>query len=196
TLPTTGTYVIQVQASNLISTGSYSLGRECLLPTNPVDATLACGGLISRSIDGPAQVSQQTFTAQLNYKVTLTLPPSGLTKFVTSTSAVVSPTTAIYVLSLHDALPILTLPTTGTYVIQVQASNLISTGSYSLGRECLLPTSPVDATLACGGLISRSIDGPAQVDQITFSGQINDHVTRSEERRVGKDGTTATATVF
>src|SRR2546427_6778960 len=39
------------------------------------------------------------------------------------------------------------------------------------GRECLLPTSPVDAVLACGGLVSRSIDGPAQVDQITFSGQ-------------------------
>src|SRR5690606_4936578 len=36
-LPETGTYIIQVQAESLFHTGSYSIGLEGLLPTNPVD---------------------------------------------------------------------------------------------------------------------------------------------------------------
>src|SRR5207247_1870451 len=72
----------------------------------------------------------------------------------------------------------LTLPETGTYVIQIRSNFFVGTGSYSLGLECLLPTSPVDATLACGTLLSdRRIDASAQVDQITFSGQANERKT-------------------
>src|SRR5437667_7539412 len=51
--------------------------------------------------------------------------------------------------------------------------------SYSLGLECLLPTtSPVDVALTCGSLASnRPIDKAAKVDQLTFSGQAGDRVT-------------------
>jgi hypothetical protein len=33
----------------------------------------------------------------------------------------------------------LTLAETGTYVVQVQAGNLVTTGTYSLGLQCLSP---------------------------------------------------------
>src|SRR2546425_876101 len=132
TLPDTGTYIIQVHASDLVSTGAYSLGLEGLLPTSPVDATLACGGLLSRPINASAKGDQITFNGQTDAKVTLTLTEIF---FLNDTA-----TTEIYSLPPHDALPTfnansqqqLTLPDTGTYIIQVPASNLVSTGAYSL----------------------------------------------------------------
>src|SRR2546426_543278 len=128
-----------------------------MLPTSPVDAVLACGGLVSRSIDGPAQVDQFTFSAQINVHGTLTLGAAPFPSGATATATVFSPTAAEVVTFSANSQQQLTLPATGAYVIQVRANNLVSPGSYPLGRECLLPTSPVDAVLACGGLVSRSI---------------------------------------
>ena len=140
TLPETGTYVIQVRAANFVGTGSYTLGRECLLPTSPVDATLACGGLVARSLESPAQVDQLTFTGQANDRVTLTLTRTGFS-LTTATATVFSPTGAGVVTFNANSQQQLTLPETGTYVIQVRAANFVGTGSYTLGRECLLATS-------------------------------------------------------
>ncbi len=196
TLSETGTYVVQVYASNLVSTGSYTLGRECLLPTNPVDATLACGGLVARTIVTPAQVDQITFVAQANDRVTLTLAMSSFPSFVAARATVFSPSGGVVVTFDANSQPQLTLPETGTYVVQVYASNLVSTGSYTLGRECLLPTSAVDATLACGGLVARTIVTPAQVDQITFVAQANDRVTLTLAMSGFPSFVAARATVF
>src|SRR5437762_10139923 len=71
----------------------------------------------------------------------------------------------------------LTLPETGTYAIQIRARDFVSTGSYTLGLECLVPTSPVDAALGCGSVGTRVIDAAAEADQLTFSGQANQRVT-------------------
>src|SRR5437667_411842 len=102
-----------------------------------------------------------TYREQNNDRVTLTLTAAGFPFGVTATATVFSPTAAVVVTFNANIQQQLTLAETGTYVVQVRASDFVSTGSYSLGRECLVPTSPVDATLACG---------------------------RSEERRVGKAG--------
>src|SRR5439155_5251519 len=159
---------------DFVSTGSYSLGRECLVPTSPVDATLACGGLVSRPIEASGQVDQITFSGQANDRVTLTLTAAGFPFGVTATATVFSPTAAAVVTFNANSQQQLTLAETGTYVVQVRASDFVSSGSYSLGRECLLPTTPIDATLACGGLVSRPIEASGQVDQIPFSGQSKD----------------------
>ena len=37
----------------------------------------------------------------------------------------------------------ITLPATGTYLLQVMASDLVSTGSYTLGLVCRNPAAPV-----------------------------------------------------
>src|SRR2546422_61223 len=95
-----------------------------------------------------------------------------MTDFAAATATVFSPTAVLVLTFNANSQKQLMLEESGAYIIQVQANNLVSTGSYSLGRECLLPTSPVDATLACGDLVKRSIDA----------------ASRSEERRVGKEG--------
>src|SRR5205823_2720644 len=130
-----GTYVIQVEGNNLVSTGSYSLGRECLLPTNPVDDTLTCGGLVAHSINAAGQVDQITFTGQTNERVTLTLVQTSGFAGTLALATVFSPTGAVVVAFNANSLPTRRSSDLGTYVIQVEANNLVSTGFYSLGRE-------------------------------------------------------------
>ena len=189
-LQESGTYVIQVQASNLVSTGTYHIGLECLLPTSPVDANLVCGTLLSsRAINAASQIDQITFGGQANERKTLTLTSGPLTV----TAKVFSPTGIVVAMFNANGLQQLLLPESGTYVIQVQASNLVSTGTYHIGLECLLPTSPVDANLSCGTLLSnREITAASQVDQITFTGQANERKTLT----LTSGSFTATATVF
>jgi uncharacterized protein (TIGR03437 family) len=196
TLTESGSYVIQVRANNLVSTGAYSLGLECVLPTSPVDATLACGGLLARSINAAAQVDQFTFSAQAGERKTLTLTASGFPFGATATATVFSPAAVTVTTFDANGQRLLTLTESGTYLIQVRANNLVSTGAYSLGLECMLPPDPVDATLACGGLLQRSINAAAQVDQITFNGQANQRVTLTLTASGFPFGATATATVF
>ena len=195
-LPESGTYVIQVRASNFVSTGTYSLGLECLLPTSPVDQALVCGSLYAGTIDAVAKVDQFTFFGQANDKVTLTLGAGNFPFQVTATATVFSPTIMEVITFNANSQQQLMLPESGTYVIQVRASNFVSTGTYSLGLECLLPTSPVDQALVCGSLYAGTIDASAKVDQLTFSGQANQNVTLT----LGAGGfpfqVTATATVF
>src|SRR2546428_4915931 len=124
-----------------------------MVPTNPVEATEDCG-LVSRSIDGPAQVDQITFSGLINDHVTLTLAAAAFPFGATATATVFSPTAAEVVTFSANSQQQLTLPATGTYVIQVRANNLVSTGSYTLGRESLVPTRHVDAALDCG-VVSR-----------------------------------------
>src|SRR2546426_1571241 len=95
---------------------------------------------VSRSIDGPAQVDQITFSGQINDHVTLTLAAAAFPFGATATATVFSPTAAEVVTFSANSQQQLTLPATGTYVIQVRANNLVSTGSYTLGLESLLLT--------------------------------------------------------
>jgi hypothetical protein len=138
-LPESGTYSIQVRASDLVSTGDYGLGLECLLPTIPVDATLACGSLLSaRPINASAQVDQITFSGLSTERKTLTLTAVGFPNFVTARATVFSPTaTAVVTFDANNQQQLI-LPESGTYIIQVRASNLVSNGNYSLGLTCLL----------------------------------------------------------
>src|SRR6267378_2265003 len=105
-------------------------------------------------------VDQLTFNGQMNHKVTLTLT-SSLSFGVPATATVFSPTAAVVVTFNANSQQQLTLTETGTYIIQVRANDLVETGSYSLGLECLLPPDPIVAPLACGSLATRSISLPS-----------------------------------
>jgi uncharacterized protein (TIGR03437 family) len=197
TLPETGAYVVQVRASNFASTGSYGIGLECSLPTSPVDQALVCGSLFAGSINALAKVDQFTFAGQANQQVTLTLAESGFPAGVSATATVFSPTAVVVITFSANGQRLLTLPETGAYVVQVRASNFASAGAYSLGLECLLPTSPVDAMLFCGVVLSgRRINASAQVDQISFIGQANQQATLTLAESGFPAGVSATATVF
>src|SRR2546422_784221 len=79
-------------------------------------------------------------------------------------ATVIAPSGANVATFLANSKRQLALAESGTYTIQVNAYNLVTTGNYNLGLECLRPRGLIDATLTCGGLVSRS-----------------------EERRVGKE---------
>jgi hypothetical protein len=179
---------------------SYGAAPEYLSPTMQADVTLTCGSLVPESIDAPAEVDQFIFSGQLNQRVTLTLAESGgfPGSTNTATATLFSPTGQQLLVFSANSQQQITLGATGTYAIQVRANNLVAIGSYVLGLECLLPTSPVDVALACGSLAMRTIDTPAQVDQFIFSGQLNQQVTLTLAESGGFPGSTntATATLF
>ena len=99
---------------------------------------MAQGGslLSNRPISAPAQVDQITFSGQVNQRVTLTLTGAGFPFGATATATVFSPMGAVIATFNANGQQQLTLPESGTYIIQVRASNLASTGSYSLGLSC------------------------------------------------------------
>jgi TPP-dependent 2-oxoacid decarboxylase len=171
---------------------------ECLQPRNPVDATLACGTLLSSaSIEASAEVDQITFPGQNGQRVTLTLTAAGYPFGATVTATLFSPTLAEVIVFSGNSQQQLTLTETGTYVLQIRTNNLVSTGSYSIGMECLQPLNSVDATLACGAPpFSGFIEASAEVDQITFPGQNGQRVTLTLTAAGFPFGATATATLF
>ena len=141
TLPESGTYIIRVNANNLVSTGSYNLGVECLLPTDPVQAALSCGDLVSDAIDAQAEVDQFTFTGQVGDLVTLTLSETsnwgGINGANDARATVFTPAGDVLITFDSNSQQDLTLPESGTYIIRVNANNLASTGSYNFSLTCL-----------------------------------------------------------
>ncbi len=140
TLPEAGTYVVQVQASNLASTGPYNLGLQCRSPLAQTSTGMSCGSLPQGRIAAGAQVDQYTFAGVANGIVTLTLADTGPGGFgiigVGAYANVFAPSGKLVVGFQANGQQQVTLPETGTYVVQVQASNLASIGPYNLGLVC------------------------------------------------------------
>lgn len=200
-LPENGTYIVRVNANNLLSTGSYNLGIECIQPVpSPDIVPLACGDLASNAIDAPADADLFSFDGQANDLVTFTLSETSAwgSSFNDARATVFSPTGDVALVFDSESQQSLSLPEDGTYIIRVNANNLLSTGSYNLGIECVLPVpSPGTVPLACGDLASDAIDAPADVDLFTFAGQSGDLVTLtvSETSAWGSSFNDARATV-
>ena len=140
TLPESGTYAIEVKANNLVSTGSYNLNLECLVPPSPDAVALGCGDLVSGSIDAAAEVDVFHFSGEAGDVVSITVADTGGEFVTTGADARVflfSPMGVQLGLFDADSGRVFTLPESGTYVIEVKANNLVSTGSYNLGIECI-----------------------------------------------------------
>jgi hypothetical protein len=142
TLPETGTYVVQVQASDFTITGTYSLGLQCRSPVAQTSIAISCGSLPQGSLKA-AQVDQYTFAGTANRIVTLTLADTGGffpgNGRVASANVFAPSGTPVVGFTAFDGQKQVTLPETGTYVVQVQASDFTITGTYSLGLQCLSP---------------------------------------------------------
>ena len=196
TLPETGTYLMQVMAGNLAGTGTYNLGLVCRNPAAPVIAALSCGALPQGTITAAAQVNQYTFDGQAGRIVTMTLTDTADFTFTSAAVTLFAPSGASVVSFLANSQQQITLPETGTYVMQVMAGNLAGTGTYNLGLVCRNPAAPVIAALSCGALPQGAITAAAQVNQYTFDGQAGRIVTMTLTDTAGFTFTSAAVTLF
>ena len=133
-LPENGTYVVRVNATNLQHTGSYNLGLECRhpQPLPVVNGTLACGELLSDSIDAPGDVDLITFTGTAGDVVDLTLVQTAGFSPNVARANLYSPTNVFQGTISANSLTGFNLPETGTYVIQLTASNVVAMGIHVL----------------------------------------------------------------
>ena len=133
----------------------------CIEPQSVVDATVRCGELLSASVDVAGEVDLITFTGNTNEVVALTLVETsnwgGLQGRNDARVTVLAPSGTEVITFDSSAQQQLTLPETGMYLIRLNANNLVSTGSYNLGLECIEPQSVVDATVSCGGAVVRLV---------------------------------------
>ncbi|HLJ17180.1 MAG TPA: PKD domain-containing protein, partial [Bryobacteraceae bacterium] len=156
TLAETGTYVVQVQANNLASTGTYNLGLVCRSPMVQPSTGMSCGSLPQGSITAAAQVNQYTFAGTANGIVTLTLADTGGFGFgIDAVANVFAPSGKPVVGFGANGQQQLTLAETGTYVVQVQANNLASSGTYSLGLVCTVSALRIGPRTEASGRVPR-----------------------------------------
>ncbi len=148
----------------------WSDGLEVSLATDPCTLTdilsfpvLGCADRLAGSITAAGERDLITFAGTIDQQLSLVLTEGG-----NFSSTTVEPRLTVFSPSntRHD----FTLPEDGTYVIRVDAQNLVTTGSYTVGMECLSPLVGVEGTVACGVPFADSIDSPADSDLITFAG--------------------------
>ncbi len=198
-LEKTGTYTVRVRANDLVGTGQYNLGRQCLDPLDPVVATLACGSLVPGNIDAPGKAEFFTFEGTVGDDVFLTLVQTGaFTGFFDTAQATLFDPDSLQVdqFDAHDSRRY-ALEKTGTYTVRVRANDLVGTGQYNLGLECLVPLSPFDP-LPCAVPREASIDDPGEVAFFTFDEPFGGLVTLTLVQTGGFTGffDTAQATLF
>jgi hypothetical protein len=135
---------VQVNPNNLVSAGTYNLGLESIAPPDPINGTLTCGALLGGAIDAGGEVDLLTFDASSGDEISITLVETsdwGGTAGVNDARGILqAPSGDILGAAFDsDAQVEFTLPETGTYVLQVNANNLVSIGTYNVGLTCLAP---------------------------------------------------------
>jgi hypothetical protein len=177
TLPETGLYRLRVMADNLIQTGTYNFGLECLRPLGPTEGHLRSGDLFSGNINASGKVDLLTFDGSAGDDVLLTLVNTSNWGFAsTARATILTPSGAVMASFTANAQRRDTLPESGTYIIYVQANNLVQTGSYNIGLESLRPLGPTEGHLQSGDLFSGNINASGKVDLLTFDGSAGDDV--------------------
>ena len=135
--------MVRVNANTLLHTGTYNLSMTCLLPTAPPPTPLACGELLSGSIDVASEVDLFSFTGTANDVLDLTLTETsdwgGSSGSIDARATVFSPTGVQVALFDSNLQQQITLPETGTYVVRVNANTLVNTWTYDLGLVCPPP---------------------------------------------------------
>ncbi len=133
-MPGNGPFTIRIQATNAIASGLYWFGLERIVPIGPVDGGLEAGDTVSGSIATRAEVDLYTFTGAAGQQWTFALSEGG--GFVghapTSLAIVMSPAgDEIGRLDgTHRRQLTVTLPSAGRFIVRIQATDAISTGSY------------------------------------------------------------------
>jgi uncharacterized protein YjdB len=147
----------------------------------PVAGGLTCGDLVSGSIEAAGEVDEYTFEGTSGAVISLVLVETtdwgGFQGGNDARGTLLSPTDAQVAMFDSNAQRILAAAETGTHTVRVTANNGTATGTYNLGFECILPTSPVDGTLQPGDLLAGSLTERGEVDQYTFEGTAGDLIS-------------------
>jgi hypothetical protein len=188
TLQETGIYVLRVTANDLVGTGSYSLGFECISPPSPDAIAIGYGSLVSGDIV-PAEVDLFTFSGTAGQFITVTLAETaGFGGFGQAPRVcLIAPSNAIVDCFDANAQRNYALTETGTYVLRVNANDFVGSGSYSLGLEGIRPASPDAVGIGHGSLVSGTIT-PAKVDLYTFGGMAGHFITVTLAETAGFGG--------
>ena len=179
-IPSTGTYVVQVGDCGDTNTGGYDLFAQST-PNPPTPAKLPFGGTETGTISAAAQSVTYAFTASANDVINFTM---------TATSGSLSPKIRLYNEKtgelLSSASPqfcdgstiemnAVQIPTTGTYSVLVGDCSDTNTGGFAIYSQ--RTNSPGGAaTLSFGQTVSGSITLAAQSNTFTFSGTAKDVV--------------------
>ncbi|HSU32121.1 MAG TPA: hypothetical protein VLJ11_12885 [Bryobacteraceae bacterium] len=150
---------------------------------------LSCGSQFNGEITSASQVDQYTYAGEAGGIITLSFSGSpSLSLFDPSGTQ----------LSLSGGYPQqVTLPLTGTYVIQVKvASSTQPYNYYYFGQlVCRNPVSPA-IPLSCGQTVSGGIGFTSQVVQYAYTGQAGGMITLALAKIGGLDSPSASAVLF
>jgi len=173
TLPTTGTYTINV--APLVGTGSITL-TLCDVPPDATTATTPGGGAASISIGTPGQNGRITFAATAGQRVSLQL--SGVTIQFASLSILKPDGSALnsgqYIGSGSTFVDATTLPAAGTYTVFIDPQGA-ATGSASVTVYDVPPDAGGPITLGTPVPISTTV--PGQNARLTFSATAGQRVS-------------------
>ena len=161
-----GTYVAQL----IVNDGQFDSVPDTVAIQAGGGRDLQCGDLVSGSIVEEGEVDLFTFSGAEGDVVALTITGSQIA------ARVFGPSGTAVTGFFSGTQTVLTLPESGTYVVEVVGGSFVATGDYNLGLECLVPPSSDAVALDCGSLVSGSITTASEVDLFTFSGAEGDVV--------------------
>ena len=147
TLSEAGSYIVRINANRLDDTGPYNLGMECRQnPVAVVDDTMSCGIVVRGAIADPGEVDLITFTGEVDQVIDLTLEEvtswGGVSSANDARGTLFAPSGVQVAQFDSNTQEMFTLLESGTYIVRVNANNVVSTGRvpvtgmYDLGLGC------------------------------------------------------------
>jgi hypothetical protein len=176
TLPSGGTYSIQVYDSGHNGTGDYFVCLEGISPSSPDAVTIQRGDTRSGTLASKAEMDPYVFTAAANDVVTLSVantysyPFQPYADLYTATGSLVGTV-------WYGDKNVYTLPAAGTYTILVYDSGHNATGGYSIDLQGLKPSSLDALPIQLGDTKSGTIGAAGEVIPYVFTAAANDVVT-------------------
>ncbi|MBX3421779.1 MAG: PPC domain-containing protein [Pirellulaceae bacterium] len=164
---TAGTYIVEIQGVNHRSVGTYRLGLESLSRPSADAKALPIGSIANGQLSGSVQVDQFKVAARAGQVFQVALATqSGLD----ATMRVYAPggRMLLEATTKSAAARNFTATAAGEYIVQIQATNLTSTGSYRVGVESLSSPSADAKALSVGGFNNGQLTGSVQADQHRF----------------------------
>jgi hypothetical protein len=163
TIPTTGTYLFVVHASDYATAGNYNLGLQFL--TGRCAGTTGCGQIQSGKL---AATQQDAYGFSANAGEVITFPS------MQTNNGYLAACTDLYNTSgtkiggnpCNGVNAAFTVPTTGNYLFVVHASDYATTGNYNLGLQFL--TGRCAGSTSCGQIKSGTL-ATTQQDVYSFS---------------------------
>jgi hypothetical protein len=177
TLPETGTYQVQIFASNGTATGPYSVAVEGASPATSDAVAMVLNEVVQGEVAVPAGLDEYTFSGTAGDIVTVTLVATGGAWGGTAFYTLVNPSGSVLASNFAGKVQI-TLAESGTHVFQVHSSNALQTGTYALGLEGVSPVPPgAVAITRPDTLLAINLGSEASVDVYTFTGTASENVT-------------------